>query len=159
MSKYHIIVESTLNASIDVVWKVMTDIQDYPKWNRFITKVEANNAEPVPGTIMKFKVEFKPGSKAVSTEIVKSLEKPQVKEGKKTAEWIYDYYGFLPSIGMVKATRIQKLVELEDGKTHYYTCEKFSGWGKLFLPLKNVQTGFNTHAADLKKECERIAAL
>ncbi len=154
-NKYHIKAEAIIQAPIDKVWKVMTEVQNYPEWNSFIKKIESKSMEPVEGTLMKFQVELKKGKITGSNELVKLLSSPKEKNGVLEAEWVYDFTGPLHTIGMVRATRSQKLVQLKDGTTHYYTCEKFSGWGKVFLPLVNVQAGFITHAADLKKRCEK----
>lgn len=154
-NKYHIKAEAIIHAPIAMVWKVMTDVKNYPEWNSFIKKIESKSEEPVEGTLMKFKVELKKGKITGSNELVKLLSAPKEKNGVLEAEWIYDFTGPLHNIGMVMATRSQKLVQLKNGTTHYYTCEKFSGWGKVFLPLANVQAGFIKHAADLKEHCEK----
>jgi uncharacterized protein YndB with AHSA1/START domain len=155
MSKYHIVAETTIHAPIHKVWKIMTSIDQYPEWNHFIQKITASLAEPVEGTLMKFDVNFEDGKITRSQELVKRFYKPTEENGSIHAEWIYDYRGFLHTIGMVRATRTQQLIQLEEGTTHYFTREKFSGWGKMFLPLTKIQAGFITHTNCLKKHCEK----
>ena len=156
MSKYHIKAETSINAPIQKIWEVMTSTGKYQEWNSFIRKIDVDSKNLEPGTKMQFEVEFKNKKRAKSGEIVKHYSPPKENNGKWEAEWIYDFTGILHNIGMVRATRTQKLTQLENGSVHYYTCEKFSGWGKIFLPLKNVQAGFLTHASDLKKYCEKL---
>lgn len=134
----------------------MTSTEKYSEWNSFIKRIEVGGKNLEPGAKMKFEVEFQNGKKARSGEIVKHYAPPKENNGTWEAEWIYDFTGPLHSIRMIRATRIQKLTKLSNGSVHYYTCEKFSGWGKIFLPLKNVQAGFLTHADDLKKYCEKL---
>lgn len=154
MNKYHVSTEIIIHAPIQKIWEVMIDVKKYGEWNRFIRKISADQDIPTPGTAMKFEVEFPNKSKATSGELVKLLEPPGVKEGKTTAQWVYDFTGPFHNIGMVRASRVQLLTAIDANTTHYYTCEKFRGWGKIFLPLKNVRSGFILHAEDLKKVCE-----
>ncbi len=155
INKYHVTSEIIIHAPIQTIWDVMTDVKKYNEWNSFVKNIETSNEIPVPGTQMKFTVEFPNKSKASSGELVKLLQPPIEKEGKLQAEWIYDFTGPLHNIGMVRASRTQQLTAIDENTTHYYTCERFSGWGKIFLPLKNVRGGFKIHANDLKKRCEK----
>jgi uncharacterized protein YndB with AHSA1/START domain len=153
-NKYHVTAETIIQSPIQKVWEVMTDTDQYPQWNQFIKKIITPAGKPVVGTAMKFEVKFSNGKKARSGELVKLYQEPALIHNIWQAEWIYDFTGPLHNIGMVRASRTQKLTGLSNGHTHFYTCEKFSGWGKIFLPLAQVQAGFIQHAADLKKYCE-----
>jgi len=155
-NKYHITVETTIDSDINTIWDKMINTREYGDWNSFIKKITIEKQILLEGTKMKFEVQFKNGKKTTSDEQVKLFKPPHNNQGTIEAEWIYDFTGFLHNIGMVRASRTQKLTQLENGSVHYYTCEKFSGWGKIFLPLKNVKAGFDTHAADLKKHCEKL---
>jgi len=155
MNKYHVKAEIIIHAPIQEVWDIMIDISKYGEWNSFIKNITALSVIPTVGTQMKFTVVFPNNNKATSGELVKLLHPPTLQNGKLQAEWIYDFTGILHSIGMVRASRTQQLTAIDENTTHYYTCERFSGWGKIFLPLKNVQSGFLIHASDLKKHCEK----
>lgn len=155
MNKYHVEAEIVIHAPIHTIWKIMTEVKNYGEWNRFIRNIESPNNLPIAGTPMKFTVVFPNNSKATSGEQVKQFSPPEVKGGTLKAEWIYNFTGILHTIGMVRASRTQQLTAIDENTTHYYTCERFSGWGKIFLPLKNVRAGFTMHAEDLKKHCEK----
>lgn len=155
MNKYQIKAEIIIHAPIEKVWSIMTDYEKYNEWNSFIRKIDINSSRIELGTIMKFEVEFPNKKKATSREIVKQFAPPTKINNVINAKWEYDFAGPICKIGMIKATRTQTLTELKDGSVYYYTCEKFSGWGKAFLPLKNIQEGFNNHAKDLKKHSEK----
>jgi uncharacterized protein YndB with AHSA1/START domain len=153
-NKYHVTAEIIIQSPIQKVWEVMTETSKYPQWNGFIKKINTPAGKPVAGTAMQFEVEFSNGSKAKSGELVKVFQEPALINNSWQAEWIYDFTGPLHAIGMVRASRTQKLTGLSNGYTHFYTCEKFSGWGRIFLPLAQVQAGFIQHAGDLKAYCE-----
>lgn len=143
--------ECILHTTLHRAWEVLVGIQYYNEWNGFVRKVVSNHLEPVAGTQMKFTVYWETGGKATSGERVTVFSPPQHKQ----ARWEYVFTGFLPFIGMVRATRVHELKELDDGTVYYYTIEKFRGWGKIFLPLKKVQAGFTRQTADYKKRCEQ----
>jgi hypothetical protein len=153
-SKYTITSEIIIHAPIEKVWEVLTDIEKYSEWNSFIRKVHAPVSVPVEGTSIILDVCFYNGVKVKSKEKVSFFEKPTKKEGVWVAEWKYDFVGFVHLIGMSRGSRIQKLRQLPDGSTHYFTVESFRGWGIFLVPLKGVQMGFDAQAADLKKRCE-----
>lgn len=141
-----------INAPIEQVWAIMTNIQNYPAWNPFVYKIEADSLAPKAGGKMTFSVQFEKGSKARSKEFVTVFTPPTAAE--PTAYWTYRFDSFLHKIGMIRAIRTQELRVLPDGKTAYSTTEIFSGWGQAFVPIEQVQLGFETQAAALKKACE-----
>lgn len=142
-----------IEAPIEVVWAVMTTIEDYPTWNPFIYKIEADTLAPKEGGKMTFLVQFENGKKTKSKERV-TLFLPPTTSIPSRAEWAYCFEGFLPRIGLVKATRIQQLEALPNGQTVYTTSEQFTGWGQALVPLTQVQEGFEIQATALKKKCE-----
>ena len=144
-----------IEAPIDVVWEVMTAIEDYPTWNPFIYKIEADGIAPKEGGEMTFLVQFEKGNKTKSKEVV-TVFLPPTNTNPSTAQWVYEFKGFLPTIGMVRANRIQQLEVLPNGHTTYTTSEKFTGWGQALVPLAQVQKGFEIQAAALKKKCEDV---
>ena len=83
----------------------------------------------------------------------------------KSATWSYRFVSWLDYFNLVRATRIQRLTEIikvspskEEGggkeqqrqrttyHTRYYTEEQFSGLLARFVPLKQVQLGFEVQA-------------
>lgn len=130
---------TTINASRDVIWKILTDASGYPNWDvtmdhiegklslgetvKFFTKLSPN-AFPVKVTA------FEPGTKLVLT-------------------------GGMP-LGLFKSERTHTLTPADTGKTLFMTEEVFSG---LLLPLfgKNIPDlteNFQGFVAALKKQAE-----
>jgi len=153
-SKYTITSEIIIHAPIEKVWQVMTNIEKYPEWNSFVRKVYSPVAVPVVGTPITLDVHFYNGMRVKSKELVSLFEAPTEKAGVWTAEWKYDFVGFVHLIGMSRGSRSQQLRQLPDGSTHYSSSETFRGWGIFLVPLKGVQMGFDAQAADLKRRCE-----
>lgn len=142
-----------INAPIEKVWGVMTQIEKYPEWNPFIVKIDSNKSVPTIATKMLFYIEWFDGSKTTSGERVTVFNPPDFYHG-KSAKWEYIFDSFLSTIGMVKAHRYQHLT-FKDGLTTYETAETFRGWGTAFLPVKKIERGFEDQADALKEYCEK----
>jgi|ERR1043165_1248656 hypothetical protein len=146
----------TINASIEKVWQIMLDTAKYPAWNSFVVKAEAAGDPSKPGNKMKLFVKWQKGGGASSNEVIADTQAPTLEsDGKKRAFWSYRFVGPLATTGMVQAVRYQWLEETVPGVTLYRTREEFKGLLKLFIPLANVQQGFERQAADLKRHCEK----
>lgn len=156
--------DATINAPIGPVWNIMTNASDYDNWNPFVVHVECTPAEncqvPVVDTKLKFNVVF-PKKQLVQktcTEHVVTEHTPPTKiDGKMTAIWKYDYTGFFPALGAVKASRIQKLAEEGDGVVSYFTEEVYEGW-LVWLTSKvtDPQSGFHVQGEALKARAEEL---
>lgn len=130
---------TTIHASAETVWNILTDSKAYPSWDvsmdhiegklalgetvKFFTKLSAQ-AFPVKVTA------FEPGRKMVLT-------------------------GGMP-LGLFKSERTHTLIANKDGSITFKTEEIFSG---LLLPIfgKNIPDlteNFNNFAAALKKRAE-----
>ncbi|MBK6795026.1 MAG: SRPBCC domain-containing protein [Anaerolineales bacterium] len=130
---------TTIHASAETVWNILTDAKGYPSWDlsmdhiegklalgetvKFFTKLSAQ-AFPVKVTA------FEPGRKMVLT-------------------------GGMP-LGLFKSERTHTLTANQDGSITFKTEEIFSG---LLLPIfgKNIPDlteNFNNFAAALKKRAE-----
>jgi hypothetical protein len=133
-------VSTSVRASTDTIWKILTDASNYTTWNRTIDKVEGRIAsgEKVivhtklsPGRAFPVKVtEFIPGKKMV-------------------------WAGGMP-LGLFKGERTFTLTERGDGTVEFCMSEAFSG---LLSPLiersiPNLQPAFDEFAACLKKRAE-----
>ena len=147
--------EIDIDTSIDVVWGIMTAIDLYSAWNPFIVDVQAPNGPPIAATLMHFDVRWQQGGRARSSERVTLFEPPKADpEGTLRAEWRYDFVSPLSTIGMIQASRIQRLSQSPGQQTHYYSEERFAGWGTLFVPIQKVQAGFHAQAHALKAHAE-----
>ncbi len=148
----------TINAPIDRVWKVATDIGHYAKWNPFVIDVTPATAVPAVDLLMKFEVQFQNRASTVSTyEKVTVFQPPHLSadpNGRQTAVWAYEYVSFISRIGMIRATRTHHFTETADGQTDYFTEEIFTGWGASFVPLADVQVGFDQQTEAMRRTAE-----
>lgn len=142
-----------IQAPLQQVWEVMTNVQDYPNWNPFIKKVITHTSPPCKGTHLTFEVQFENGRQARSQELVTEW-RPPVPTGEQQAHWAYRFYGWLDRLRCIQAVRLQSLQAQSNGSTRYTTREIFRGWGIALVPLAQVQKGFEAQAAALKKVCE-----
>ena len=155
MSKIHATVECTIDAPIKTVWEVLTRVDDYSSWNKFVVNINSTASTPTVGTLMDFEVRFPDNKSSTgSKELVTVFEVPVEKDGKIVAKWEYDYASIPSKIGMIKATRVQHLSQDAGQPTRYFSQESFSGWGVRFVPIKKVQAGFDVQAAGLKQAAE-----
>ena len=143
-----IIAETTIKASIEKVWDVLEDFENYHKWNHFCPKAETTKKVGDPFVMTVY---LKKGKKPILQKEVFSDYEPPYAVG-----WSLDW-GF-----WLKTHRIQRLTKVDDHTTHYFTEDKF--WGLLtplvmFLHGKNVQTGFDFVAEAIKVYAERGEAL
>jgi hypothetical protein len=131
---------TSIGATTDAIWEILTDASNYTAWNKTVDRVEGRIAhgEKVtvyarlsPGRAFPVKVtEFVPGRKMVWT-------------------------GGMP-LGLFKGERTFTLTERGDGTVEFRMSEAFSG---LLSPLiersiPNLQPSFDEFAASLKKRAE-----
>ena len=143
----------TINASIEQVWSVLTQIKKYSEWNPFVYHIQSDQDIPSTDSKMLFSVRFESGKETKSKEIVTKFTPPV--NQKDFALWSYRFGGFVHGINMIRAHRVQTLRALLDGSTEYSSTEVFTGWGRSFVPLEDVQKGFEAQGAALKEECEK----
>ncbi|MEM9777138.1 MAG: hypothetical protein AAF902_21340 [Chloroflexota bacterium] len=155
MSRIQATAECEISAPIDKVWEIMVGIGNYPLWNPFVIRIESNTSEPVEGVMMDFTVRF-PGDNNTthSKELVTNFQPPYENNGEIIAEWEYDYASFMAKIGMIKATRIQRLSQKVGKPTKYFSQAVFNGGGAGFVPIEKVQAGFDAQTTALKKAAE-----
>ena len=147
-----------IQAHIEDVWRVMTDVEKYSEWNPFVINVKANGVADNIGTTMYFTVQWHTGGKQTSTEVVTEVLPPYTDaHGVRRAYWCYVFHSPLDKLGMVHAIRHQWLEQHEDGRTSYRTQEISTGWAIMFLPFSKVQNGFERQAAALKHRVEALA--
>jgi hypothetical protein len=144
--------EIDIDAPPSRVWAVMLDFTHYHEWNPFIVRAELSGP-PVVGAALRLHVRWHDGGGASSGERITELVAPTDCEPGRLA---YDFTGFLPAFGLVRATRLQRLDPLGSDRTRYFTRENFSGLLTLALPLARVQDGFERHAKALKVRAEAV---
>ena len=146
-----------IDAPIDTVWGLLTDVTNYDAWNPFVVHVQAPDGGTTPGALMKFQVRWVGGGSAKSKERVVSADAPTANaDGVKTARWVYDFVSWMATVGMIRARRTQALRQEPGGKTLYTSHEVFSGWGSGGVPLGKVKAGFEAQAQALKASAEGL---
>jgi hypothetical protein len=128
-----------IRAKADSVWTLLTDAQDFPRWNSTVTAIEGQIRE---GQQLRLHV---PGTDRTFT--------PKV-SGVVPGERMIWTGGFAP---MFKGVRTFELKARSDGSTDFAMKERFSG---LMLPLVKKSLPdfapiFKRYASDLKNEAER----
>lgn len=147
--------EVDIDAPLDTVWQVMTDVDRYPDWNPFVVRVEGVRPLAV-GTPIKLHVEFAGGKQVVSPERITALEPPSDDGATRRAAMAYVFEGWPARLALVRGTRWQRLSQRPGGPTRYETVELFSG---PLVPLAGparVEEGFTRHAEALKRRAELL---
>ena len=148
-----------INAPIDIVWSVMLDLRRYHEWNPFIVDVENAPDSPHAGSRFCLKVRWANGKTVRSWETLSQLSPPATTDDTRySALLAYGYSSWLARTGIVIATRNQFLTQEQGQPTNYRTEESFHGLLARFVPLQNVQDGFQRHALALKQRAEALAA-
>lgn len=146
MSKKLIESKITINAPIQKVWQVLSNFDNYHKWNPFTPKIEVKNEI---GSTVGLHVRLNPKSKKTTLQ----KETLLVWEEGTRLEWgITDAW-------YVQTIRIQSLKAIDENTTEYYTSDAFEGplTGLiLFLYRNKIQIGFDDVCTGLKKEAEGL---
>jgi hypothetical protein len=131
-------VELTVRAPASTLWRLLTNAQDFPRWNSTVTSVEGQIRE---GEQLRVRV---PGTDRVFTPRVSDVVPDQ------RMSWTG---GLSP---VFKGVRTFELRSRPDGSTDFMMEERFSG---LMLPLvkrsmPDFGPVFERYASDLKHEAE-----
>lgn len=134
-----------INASNEVVWTALTDIQKYGEWNPFTSKIQTDFAIGSPVNLLVRMGPIKFGI----TERLYAFEKPCLIawEKKFGAQWL------------LFAKREQHLEHVGNKSCRYYNIDKLTG---LLAPIvyccfaSYMRRGFNDVAKGLKMQAEAI---
>lgn len=145
-------------ATIDIdaprqrVWDIMLDFPRYHEWNPFIVRAELPSPPGTPriGAPLRLRVRWHDGAEVSSAERFTELTPP--------TRLVYRFTGWLHTLGLVRAARVQQLDELGPDRTRYTTREEFSGLLTGALPLARIRDGFDRHARALKARAEASPA-
>jgi hypothetical protein len=146
----------TIDAPIETVWAVMTDVDAYAEWNPFVFRAECASP-PRSGDPIVLHVRWRNGRTTRSPERISVVEPPQADGGGTRAALAYVYEGLPARLGLVRGTRWQRLHQEPGGPTTYDTVEEFSG---PLVPLAGparVADGFRRHAEALKVRAESLS--
>lgn len=132
--------ETTINASADDIWRILTDGQAYPEWDPGMVRVEGAFA---PGEKISFFTKLSPDRAFPVTVTGFTPSKKMV------------LTGGMP-LGLFKSERTHSLTAEGDGRTRFTTREEFSG---PLLPLfgrsiPDLTESFDNFAAGLKARAE-----
>lgn len=138
MKKYQ--ASTTINASPDVIWKILTDADGYPDWDLSMDHIEGRLAL---GETVKFQTKLSSQAFPVKVTVFEPNKRMVLTGG-------------MP-LGLFKSERTHTLTPGKDGQTTFHTQEIFSG---VLLPVfgKNIPDltdNFESFAAALKKQAEK----
>lgn len=133
-----------INAKPEMVWRILSDFENYPNWNPFIKSIKGK-AEA--GNKITVRIE-PPGSKGMTF-------KPKVLSFEKNKE--FSWLGHFLFPGLFDGEHKFELTENPNGTTTFIQSEKFKG---LLVPLfrkmidNNTVSGFNEMNQKLKELAE-----
>ncbi len=135
---------TSIRATPDTIWSILTDAASYPDWNPTVTKVDGRIAI---GERVALHVTINPGR--AFPVWVAAMERPT------TLVW----RGGMP-LGLFTGERTFRLTPKSDGTVEFAMHERFTG---LLAPLigrtiPDLQPAFDEFAASLKREAERRQA-
>lgn len=132
-----------INASAEKVWQVLTDVDHYPDWNPFITKVIG-----VPTHGQDLEITIHPPESRSLTFFPKVLN---VEEGKELR-----WKGRLFFDGIFDGEHVFEIEPINDQKVRFTQREHFSGFFVRFFgrALGKTRLGFEEMNQALKREAE-----
>ncbi len=130
---------TTINASPEAVWDILTNASGYPEWDKTMNRIEGNIAL---GEKVTFHTKFSSQAFPVKVTTFEPNRKMILTGG-------------MP-FGLFKSERTHTLTPTKDGQTTFHTVETFSG---LLLPifgrnLPDLTENFQGFVAALKSRAE-----
>lgn len=136
--------EIEINATSAKVWTILTKLNNFVKWNPFITEAKGEVKE---GSQLKVRIE-PPGGKGMTFKATVTRVVP-----KRKFRWL----GHLLIPGLFDGEHIFEIESIAKNSVRFIQREQFRG---LLVPLfwrsleSNIPQGFNEMNAALKKEAE-----
>src|SRR4051812_36508055 len=118
--------EISIDAPLEVVWRVMLDTAAYGSWNPFVYAVDCPSPAKV-GDSITLHVRWANGRTTSSSERIAVIEHPLDEDGVHTARLSYEYEGLPHRLGLVHSVRHQWLSQESDGPTLYTTRQELTG--------------------------------
>lgn len=134
--------EIVINATPEKVWSVLTNFENYPNWNPFITSITGNVQVG-----NKISIRIKPPNSKGMTFKPKILTYQENKE----LSWL----GHLWFSGLFDGKHTFKLIDNGDGTTTFKQSEVFKGLFVWLFNTENTKKGFEKMNLALKEVCER----
>ncbi len=149
-------ISGEVDAPLDEVWRVLTDVAGYTSWNPFIVKVRSPTAVTEVGARMSLDVRWHDGGKASSVEEVRAVSTPaRGDDGVVRASWSYAFASLAATLGMIVTEREQTLEQADGGPTRYASRFTVTGWGKGLVPIAKCRDGFERQWSGLEAEVLR----
>jgi hypothetical protein len=136
--------EIEINASAGKVWRILSDFENFPKWNPFVIKVLG---KPIVGEILKIQVQLPESRLLKFTPLVLKAE------ANKELRWV----GTTP-LGAFRGEHFYQIESLGENKVRFVHGEHFSGWmvGLIWTMFgKATEKGYSIMNEALKKEAEK----
>lgn len=134
--------EITIHASPEKIWKILSDFQNYPVWNPFITEIQGSVEE---GNQIQVKIEPKDGKAMIFKPVVLS------KKENKELKWL----GKLLFKGIFDGEHRFELIDNKNGTTRFIQSENFSGVMVPFFNFDKTIAGFHIMNRKLKELAEK----
>lgn len=136
---------AVVDAPMNDVWNVLMDIDKYPTWNTFMPSIVSTLQVGAP---LRFQVNLENWFPQHETVYVQRRQDP--------SEFCW---GSSPLGRLMTTQRCKHLQPLADGRTVYYTTEKFKGSvgqqiGRFFA--ERIQDGIDLEAVELKNRVESL---
>ena len=143
--KKNIQTEEIIEAPVNKVWQVLTDFENHPGWNPFITHISGEKRE---GGKLKVSINPPEGKGMTFRPVV--LKYDPEKE--------FRWKGSLGINGLFDGEHYFLLEEVSPESTRFVHGEKFSGLlvGMMGDMFNKTQSGFSLMNVALKKECEKV---
>ena len=136
----------TIDAPIEIAWRVLAAVEDYSAWNPFTPSVKTDLEM---GSRVDMRVQMGP-IRIKQMEIICAVEPPRLLAWQTT----------MGARFLLHAVREQRLEALGESQCRYVTTDAFSGF---LTPLvvavagRTVERGFNSVAQGLKQRAEALA--
>lgn len=135
-------IECRIQAKSEIIWAMLTNANDFPRWNSTVTSIEGPIQQ---GQKLAIKVKLDP----------KRIFKPKVNVFEPNAKMTWED-GQAP---FFKGVRTFTLTPQTDGSTHFSMVETMGG---IMFPMAaksipDFKATFEQYVKDLKKEAEAIA--
>lgn len=136
-----------INASVEKVWNILTNFQEYPEWNPFIISIKG---QPVKGGTLTSTIKMSNQKTQTFRPIITELK------DQEEFRWV----GKLFVKGLFDGEHYFKVSSVDEGKTKLIHGENFSGLlvGPILKAVKeDTVKGFHQMNAALKSMAEKTS--
>ena len=143
VSRNRVRAEVEIDAPIERVWKILTDLERYAEWNPFTPEITSNLEIGAP-------VEMR-------VRLVGKFLITRVEFLTRNAQYTLGWELHMGGGVLLHAERVQTLTPVDRGRTRYISEDTFTGWLRpLVLALfgRAMERGFTDCGLGLKKEAE-----